>query len=68
MFKSSISENNLVEPLKIAIFGPTLPKKGICVSHTYNEKHFFFSEITKANYNISEKFYFIRTSHVLAES
>ena len=52
----------MVKPLKIAISGPYLHKKGI----TPNIKN-FFSEITRADHKLSETFSFIKISHVLAE-
>ena len=36
------------------------------MGHTQKEKHIFFVEITKADHKLSKKFYFIKTSLVLA--
>ena len=57
MFGNSININNfngnpvvfkLVKPLKIAILGPNLYKKGVTMGQAQNKKQ-FFAEITKAD-------------------
>ena len=37
------------------------------MGHNQNEKQFFLAEITKADHQLSETFYFIKISYVLAE-
>ena len=65
MFKSSSSEKKLVKPLK-KIFGPKLHRKGVIVGHAQYEKNFFGAEMTKADNQLSESFYFIKI-YVLTE-
>ena len=65
MLQSSSSEKNLVKPLKIAIFGSNLHKKGLAWS-TPKMKNNFLAEITKADHQLSETFYFIKKSSILA--
>ena len=66
MLKSISSEKKLVKPLKNCFFGTNLHKKGVIVGHTQNKKQFFLAEITKADHQNSETFYFIKT-YVLTE-
>ena len=47
-------------------FEPNFRKKNVIMGHAQNEK-FFFTEITKADHNLSETFDFIKISHVLTE-
>ena len=37
------------------------------MGHAQNEKNNFFAEITKAEHQLSEKFYFLKISYVLTE-
>ena len=37
------------------------------MDHVQNEKQFFLVEITKADHQLSETFYFIKISYVLTE-
>ena len=37
------------------------------MGHTQYEKQFFLTEITKADHQLWETFYFIKKSHVLTE-
>ena len=59
--KSSNSEKFWLKPLKIAIFGPNLHKKG-SVRATPKTNRIFFSEMTKADHELSKTFYFIKIS------
>ena len=65
MFKSSSSEKKLVKPLK-KFFGPKLHRKGVIVGHAQYEKNFLGAEMTKADNQLSESFYFIKI-YVLTE-
>ena len=67
MLKSSSSEKKLVKPLKNCFFGPNLHRKGVLMGHAQDEKKFFLAEITKADVQLSESFYFIKISYVLTE-
>ena len=67
MLKSSSSEKKLVKPLKNCFFGPNLHRKGVIMGHTQDEKKAFLTEITKADHQLSEFFYFIKISYVLTE-
>ena len=67
MLKSSSSEKKLVKPLKNCFFGPNLHRKGVIMDHAQDEKKFFLVEITKADHQLSESFYFIKISYVLTE-
>ena len=62
-----VLKKNLVKPLKNCSFGPNLHKKGVIMSHAQNKKQFFLAEITKADHQLSENFYFIKISYVLTE-
>ena len=57
----------LLKPLKITIFRPNLCKNGVLMGHAQKKKQFFSSEITKPDPKLSKKFYFSKTSYVLAE-
>ena len=37
------------------------------MDHAHDEKKFFLAEITKADHQLSESFYFIKISYVLTE-
>ena len=67
MLKSSSSEKKLVKPLKNCFFGPNLHRKGVIMDHAQDEKKIFLVEITKADHQLSECFYFIKISYVLTE-
>ena len=67
MLKSSSSEKKLVKPLKNCFFGPNLHRKGVIMDHAQDEKNCFLVEITKADHQLSESFYFIKISYVLTE-
>ena len=67
MLQSSSSEKKLVKPLKNCFFGPNLHRKGVIMDHAQDEKKFFLVEITKADHQLSESFYFIKISYVLTE-
>ena len=62
MLKSSSFEKKLVKPLKNCFFGPNLHRKGVIMDHAQDEKKFFLVEITKADHQLSESFYFIKLS------
>ena len=67
MLGDSININNLCyNPLVLKI---SWWKKGIIMGHVQNEKQqrFFLEEITKADHQLSETFYFIKISYVLTE-
>ena len=66
MLQSKSSEKKLVKPLKNGFFGLNLHRKGIIISHAQGGKKFFLAEITKADNQISESFYFIKI-YVLTE-
>ena len=55
----------LLKPLKIAILGPNLCKKGVSMGNAQHEKQFFFAEITKADHKLSKTFYFYPKKNVL---
>ena len=57
MLQSSSSEKKLVKPLKNCFFGPNLHRKGAIMGHTQDGKFFFLPEITKADHQLSERFY-----------
>ena len=59
--KSSNSEKFWLKPLKIAIFGPNLHKKG-SVRATPKTNIIFFAEMTKADHKLSKIFYFMKIS------
>ena len=65
--QSSSSEKKLIKPCKNWFFGPICIKKGSLWTLPEMKKIFFFEEITKAAYQISESFYFIKISYVLTE-
>ena len=67
MLKSTSSEKKLVKPLKNCFFGPNLHRKGVIMGHAQDEKFFFLVEVTKADHQLSENDYFIKTSYVLTE-
>ena len=48
---------------KIFFWAQIVQKMG----HAQNEKQFFLVQITNADYQLSETFYFIKISYVLAE-
>ena len=59
----------MLKPLKIAIFGPNLRKRGVSMDHT---KFIFLAEMTKADHKLSKTFLFYqniicfdRVMHVL---
>ena len=66
MLQSKSSEKKLVKPLKNGFFGLSLHRKGIIISHAQGGKKIFLAEITKADNQISESFYFIKI-YVLTE-
>ena len=78
MLRDSININNLcwnpvvlkkkwVKPLKNCFIGPNLHKKGVIMGHAQRGKQFYWAEITKADYQLSETFYFIKLSYFLTE-
>ena len=68
MLKSSSSEKKLLKPLKNCFFGPNLHRKGVIMDHAQDKKkNIFLVEITKADHQLSESFYFIKISYVLTE-
>ena len=67
MWQSRSSEKKLVKPLKNCFFGPNFHKKGVIMGHAQNGKRFFLTEITKADHQLSESFYFIKMLYVLTE-
>ena len=66
MLQSSSSEKKLVKPLK-KIFGAPFAQKRGHYGPYQNEKQFSLAEITKADHQLSETFYFIKISCVLTE-
>ena len=65
--KSSSSEKKPVKPLKNCFFGPNSHRKGVLMGYAQDEKKFFLAEITIADVQLSESFYFIKISYVLTE-
>ena len=61
-----VLKKKLVNPLKTAFSGPIYTTKGSAWA-TPKMKNNFFAEITKADHQLSETFYFIKISYVLAE-
>ena len=47
--------------------GTNLHKKGVIIDPTQNEKQLFLTEMTKAERQLSETFYFIKISYILTE-
>ena len=66
MLQSSSSEKELVKSLKNCFFRPNLHRKGVIIGHAL-DGFFFLAEITKADHQLSESFYFIKISFVLTE-
>ena len=67
MLKSSSSEKKLVKPLKNCFLDPICIEKGSLWTTPKMKKNFFLVEITKADHQFSESFYFIKISYVLTE-
>ena len=67
MLQSRSFEKKLVKPLKNGFFGPNLHRKEVIMGHALDGKIFFLAEITKADHQLSESFYFIKISYVLTE-
>ena len=67
MLQSSSSEKKLVKALKNCFFGPNLHRKGVIMGQAHDGKKIFLTEITKADYQLSEIFYVIKISFVLTE-
>ena len=67
MLQSISSEKKLVKSLKYCFFGPILHRKGAIIDHAQSKKQCFLAEITKADYQLSETFDFIKISYVLTE-
>ena len=67
MLQSSSSELKLVKPVKNRFFGPNLHRKGVIMDHSQDGKNFWGAEITKADHQLSESFYFIKISYALTE-
>ena len=67
MLQSRSFEKKLVKPLKNCFFGPNLHRKGVIMGYAQDGKKFFLAEITKADHQLSESFYFIKISYVLTE-
>ena len=65
--QSISSEKKLVKSLEICFFGNNLHKKGVVMRYAQNEKQFSLAEITEADHQLSETFYFIKIPYVLAE-
>ena len=63
MLQSSSSEKKLVKPLKNCFFGPNLHRKEVIMGYAHTK----LAEITKADHQLSESFYFIKISYVLTE-
>ena len=59
--QSSSFEKKLAKLLKNC-FGPNLHKKGVIMGQAYNYYYFLLTEITKADHQLSETFYFIKLS------
>ena len=49
------------------LFWDQFAQKGVSMGHTQNNKQFFVAEITEADHQLSETFYFIKISYVLTE-
>ena len=67
MLQSRSFEKKLVKPLKNCFFGPNLHRKGVIMGYAQDGKKFFLAEITKADHQLSESFYFIKISYVLTK-
>ena len=67
VFCNPVVPKKLVKLLKLAIFGPKFHKKGFSMNHAHKEKQIFLAEITKADYQLSETFCFIKISYALTE-
>ena len=65
--QSSNSENVLLKPQKIAIFGLNLCKKRGQYGPHPKQTENLFAEMTKADHKLSKTFYFIKISYVLTE-
>ena len=48
----------MVKLLRNYFFGPDLNKKGVIMGHAQNEKQFFWAEITKPDYQLSETLFY----------
>ena len=55
-----------VKSLKNYFLGVQFAEKAVIMGHT-NNGNFFLEEITKADHQLSETFYFIKISYVLTE-
>ena len=66
MLQSSSSEKKLVKPFKNCFFGSNLQRKKVIMGHAQDEKS-FLAEITEADHELLESFYFINMSYVLTE-
>ena len=65
MLKCTSFEKKLVKPLKNCFFGPNLHRKGVIMDYAQDEKKFFLVQITKADHQLSDSFYFIKIWYVL---
>ena len=63
---SAVLKKKLAKPLKNCFLGPICTKKGLLWA-TLTIINFFLTEITKADHQLSENFYFIKLSYVLNE-
>ena len=61
------STKKLVKPLKNCFLDPICIEKGSLWTTPKMKKKFFLVEITKADHQLSESFYFIKISYVLTE-
>ena len=66
MLQSSSFEKKLIKSLKKCFFEPSLHKKGSLWA-TPNRKTIVLAEITKADHQLLETFYFIKISYVFVK-
>ena len=67
MLQSRSSEKEFGKTLKNRFFGPNLHRKEVIMGHAQDGNFFFLAQITKADHQLSESFYFIKISYVLIE-
>ena len=63
----AVLKKKLVKPLKNCFFWTQFAQKRGHYEPRLRWKNFVLAEITKADHQLSESFYFIKTSYVLAE-
>ena len=67
MLQSSCSKKKWVKALEYCFIKSNLHNKEVIMGHAQNGRQYSLAEITKADHQLAETFYFIKISYVFTE-